>query len=232
VWLVGAGPGPPDLLTLRAARLIEKAEVVVYDDLVAEVAAELAPEAEHIYVGKRGGKKSTPQADIDRLLVELCSQGKQVVRLKGGCCSVFSRVHSELQALCDAGCEVQMVPGISSSLAGPLFAGISLTDKELSRHFMVTSAHDPDILDWTAFAKIDTLVFLMAGRQLAVIVQRLRLESQRSADTPVLIIKSAGTAEERVWEGTLASIVELTQDEALSPCIFVVGNVVKVRHRG
>mmetsp|Transcript_3709 Transcript_3709/g.6327 ORF Transcript_3709/g.6327 Transcript_3709/m.6327 type:complete len:127 (-) Transcript_3709:1539-1919(-) len=122
-----------------------------------------------------------------------------------------------------------MVPGISSALAGPLFAGISLTDKELSRHFVVMSCHDPDILDWTAFAGIDTLVLLMGARQLSDIVQRLQAQSGRRHDTPVVIIKSAGTANEKVWEGTLSGIVEDTRNESLSPCIIVVGEVVKLR---
>mmetsp|Transcript_27352 Transcript_27352/g.52065 ORF Transcript_27352/g.52065 Transcript_27352/m.52065 type:complete len:281 (-) Transcript_27352:109-951(-) len=226
VWLVGAGPGPPDLLTVRAARLLEAAEVVVYDDLISEVAAGLAhPDAELIYVGKRGGMNSTPQQDIDSLLVRLCTEGRQVVRLKGGCCSVFSRVRSELRALKAAGCDVAMVPGISSALAGPLFAGISLTDKELSRHFLVTSCHDPGILDWTAFSGIDTLVLLMAARQLAVVVSKLCNESDRTPDTPVLIIRSAGTRQEAIFEGTLSNIISVTEGELLSPCVVVVGKV-------
>jgi len=123
-WLVGAGPGPADLLTLRAVKALEAAEVVIYDDLGAGEALAHAPAAaERLYVGKRGGRPSIKQPEIDRLIVDKCARGLRVVRLKGGCPSVFSRISSELRALAAAGCEVEIVPGISSGLAAPLLAG-------------------------------------------------------------------------------------------------------------
>ncbi|KAF5825592.1 tetrapyrrole methylase [Dunaliella salina] len=123
-FLVGAGLGPVDHLTVKAANLLKTAEVCVYDDLGAQGPLELLPPScEKVYVGKRGGKQSAKQPDIDRILVEHCSQGRTVVRLKGGCPSVFSRVSSEMAALADAGCPFELVPGVSSALAAPLVAG-------------------------------------------------------------------------------------------------------------
>lgn len=117
------------------------------------------------------------------------------------------------------------MPGISSSLSAPLFAGVPLTDKALSRHFVVTSCHEPDALDWAAFRGIDTLVFLMAAAKLPVVVDRLEQHSQRAQSTPVLVVRSAGTPEETVWEATLGSILQATAGEKLSPCVVVVGAV-------
>jgi siroheme synthase len=117
------------------------------------------------------------------------------------------------------------VPGISSSLSAPLFAGVPLTDKTLSRHFAVTSCHEPDAMDWAAFRGIDTLVLLMAGAKLPMVVDRLQHHTQRAQSTPVLVVRSAGTPEETVWDATLGSVLQVTAGEKLSPCVVVVGAV-------
>ncbi|GAB4820885.1 hypothetical protein N2152v2_007931 [Parachlorella kessleri] len=171
---------------VRAVELLKAADVIVYDDLGAQgaVACYAAPAAETIYVGKRGQRESIKQGSIDEILVQQAAQGKRVVRLKGGCPSVFARLHSELEALTRAGIPVEVVPGVSSALAAPLAAGFPLTHPELSRGFVVASAHDPDILDWRCLAVVDTLVLLMAGSTLAAVMQRLR-ENGKPESTPM-----------------------------------------------
>ncbi|KAI8477453.1 MAG: tetrapyrrole methylase [Monoraphidium minutum] len=225
-WLVGAGPGPADLLTLRAARALEAADVVVYDDLGAQGALGLAPAgAERLYVGKRGGRPSIKQPEIDSLLVDKTRQGLRVVRLKGGCPSVFSRAGSELRALAAAGCDHEIVPGVSSALAAPLLAGFPLTDTALSKSFAVTTGHDAAATDWGRLARgADTLVVLMGGDGLPLIAERLQAAGRPGA-TPVAIIKAAGTPEQRVWRTRLDAAAADTADEELSPCIIVVGDV-------
>ncbi|GFR42924.1 hypothetical protein Agub_g3925, partial [Astrephomene gubernaculifera] len=149
-WLVGAGPGPADYLTLKAVRLLESADVIIYDDLGSQDALSFArPGAQLLYVGKRGGREgSAAQYQIDALLVEQCGRGHQVVRLKGGCPSVFSRVASEIAALSQAGIEFELVPGVSSALAAPLMAGFPLTHVTHAPSFTVVSAHAPASTDW------------------------------------------------------------------------------------
>lgn len=229
VYIVGAGPGGPDYLTLRAYRLLTQAEVLVHDALVdADLLGFLPTHCEQIDVGKRGGSPSPSQEDIDRLLVQRCQAGKQVVRLKSGDPFIFGRTISEIQALKEAGCAFEVVPGLSSALAAPLLAGIPLTDAVWSHGFMVITAHDIDLHDWRSLAPIQTLVILMGGRNLPELVHRLRTCGKR-AETPVAIIRWAGQAQQQVWEGTLLNIVHLTRGEPLSPCVIVIGEVVGLR---
>ncbi|HEY9764433.1 MAG TPA: uroporphyrinogen-III C-methyltransferase [Trichocoleus sp.] len=229
VYLVGAGPGSLDYLTVRGYRLLTEAQVLVYDALVdAEVLAVLPPNCEHIDVGKRGGRPSPEQAEIDQLLVRLCQQGQQVVRLKSGDPFIFGRTTSEIQALKSAGCDFEVVPGVSSALAAPLLAGIPLTDPVWSHGFSVVTAHDLELLDWQALAQMQTLVLLMGGRNLSGIVARLRSHGKRP-ETSVAIIRWAGHPQQQVWVGTLLSIEQLTKGESLSPCVIVVGEVVGLR---
>jgi uroporphyrin-III C-methyltransferase len=231
VCLVGAGPGGVDALTMGAARALANADVVVYDDLGGSSEDVLAlatkANAEFVSVGKRGGSaKSWTQSDICELLVELARSGKRVARLKGGCPSVFARVSDEIAALRKHGVHTTMIPGISSALSAPLSVGIPLTDRELGRHFSVTSAHDPNSIDFAAFAGIDTCVFLMVGRTLPIVVESLTREGNKSPTTPCCVIRNGMQPDERSWFGSLRDIVEKTSGESLSPCILVVGNVV------
>jgi uroporphyrin-III C-methyltransferase len=164
VYLVGAGLGEVAYLTVRAQQLLTQAEVLVYDALVdAQLLQLLSSECLKLNVGKRGGKPSTPQAEINQLLIEQCQQGKQVVRLKSGDPFIFGRSSSEIQALIAAGCPFEVVPGISSALAAPLLAGIPLTDPVMSRGFAVVTAHEPEALDWETLARMETLAILMGG---------------------------------------------------------------------
>jgi uroporphyrinogen III methyltransferase / synthase len=229
VYLVGAGLGSVDYLTGKAQRLLSQAEVVIYDALIDSQLLQLvSDDCLKIDVGKRGGLPSTSQAQIDRLLVYYCLQGKQVVRLKSGDPLIFGRANSEIEALQAAGCDFALIPGISSALGAPLLAGIPLTDKDLSRCFVTLTAHEPDLLNWEALAKIDTLVILMGARSLPEIIRRLQ-ENGRSPDEPIAIIREGGRPQQQVWTGTLTDIVEQTANISLSPAVIVIGEVVKLR---
>lgn len=226
VYLVGAGPGDVDYLTVKAYRLLAKAEVLIYDALVDEELLKLVPDdCLNIHVGKRGGLPSTPQSEINDLLVKYCQQGKLVIRLKSGDPLIFGRCILEIQALTNANCDFEVIPGISSALAAPLFAGIPLTDAVMSRCFAVLSAHQPDILDWEALSRLDTLVLLMGGQHLCEIVDRL-IRYGKNQSTPVAIIRKAGTVKQQIWIGTLSTIVEQVKTVRLSPAIIVIGKVV------
>ena len=221
---------------------------MVYDDLASEDLLALAPsQAERVFVGKRGGEPSVPQATIDAKLVELARAGRRVVRLKGGCPSVFSRVSSEARALAAAGVAYKLLPGVSSALAAPLLAGFPLTDAVLGRSFAVATAHDLGALDFRALAAMDTAVFLMGGRVLGAIAEKL-MAAGRADSTPVAVVRWAGTPQQRVWEGSLSRIAHDTAGEELSPgafacialrmcvqclsrcaAVIVVGEVVRLR---
>lgn len=229
VYLVGSGPGDAAYLTLQAQEVLAQAEVLIYDALVDGDLIDWVPDTcLKLDVGKRGGKPSTPQSEINRLLVKHCQQGQQVVRLKNGDPFIFGRAQSEIGALKQANCDFEIIPGLSSALVAPLMAGIPLTDPQLSRSFTVVTAHDPDALNWVSLAKLDTLIFLMGGRTLPEIVRRLRGHG-RSPVTPVAIIRYAGRREQQIWDGTLNTILDQTAGEPLSPCVIVVGEVVKLR---
>jgi uroporphyrin-III C-methyltransferase len=228
-YLVGAGPGNIEYLTVRAQQLLAQAEVLIYDALVDEQLLTLVPpNCIQFDVGKRGGRPSPSQTEINQLMVEQCRQGKQVVRLKSGDPFIFGRATSEILALQEANCQFEVVPGISSALAAPLLAGIPLTDTVLSRCFAVVSAHEPDELDWEALARLETLVILMGGRHLAKIVQQLQRHG-RSSSTPIAVIRACGRPEQEVWVGTLNDIVAQTTGVSLSPAVFAIGEVVGLR---
>ncbi len=229
VYLVGAGPGDCDLMTVRSQKLLSQAEVLIYDALVDIPQLELIPvTCLKIEVGKRGGKPSTQQQEINRLLVEHCHNGKQVVRLKSGDPFIFGRSSSEIQALIAADCDFEVIPGISSAFAAPLLAGIPLTDPVMSRCFAVMSAHEPDALEWEALVKIETLVILMGGRNLGEIVWQLQKHGL-SSQTPIAIIRDCGRPEQQIWLGTLSDIVHKTTGQSLSPCVIIIGEVVRLR---
>ncbi|CAG9466989.1 unnamed protein product [Pedinophyceae sp. YPF-701] len=218
---------------MQAAKLLSKADVIIYDDLGGSTVLDLAKRgARLVDVGKRGGNaRSWKQEEINRLLVDSCEPGACVVRLKGGCPSVFSRASSELRALAAHDIPFDITPGVSSALAAPLLAGVPLTDRDVGRAFAVASAHSPAALNWAALAGIDTVVLLMAGRKLAEAADAL-LGQGRPRDDPVLVVRSAGVegAERGEWRSTLGAVaadlaVEIASG-ALSPCVVVVGRVV------
>ncbi|NET39588.1 MAG: uroporphyrinogen-III C-methyltransferase [Cyanothece sp. SIO1E1] len=229
VYIVGAGPGDLAYLTIRGQQLLAEAEVLIHDALINPALLQQIPAScLRLDVGKRGGQPSTPQAEINHLLVEHYQQGQQVVRLKGGDPFIFGRCSAEIQALQAAGCEFEVVPGISSALGAPLLAGIPLTDPVLSRCFAVFTAHELDALNWQALAQIETLVILMGGRALPAIVDQL-IHQGKWSQTPIAVIRWASQPQQQVWTGTLENIVHLTKGEKLSPSVLIVGEVVRLR---
>lgn len=229
VYIVGAGPGDVAYLTIRAQQILTQAEVLIYDALVDRRLLDLVPASCILVdVGKRGGQASMPQSEIDRLLVMYAQTGKQTIRLKSGDPFIFGRVTAELNALIAANCEFEVVPGLSTALAAPLLVGIPLTDPVLSRGFAVITAHLPDDLDWDALARMPTLVILMGTRTLGVIIAQL-LKHDRAANTPIAIVKWAGTPQQQVWVSELGSILAETANVELSPSVIVIGQVVRLR---
>ncbi|ACB51467.1 bifunctional uroporphyrin-III C-methyltransferase/uroporphyrinogen-III synthase [Crocosphaera subtropica ATCC 51142] len=230
VYLVGSGIGNINYLTLRGYHLLSQAQVLIYDALVDQKLLNLVPEScLKIDVGKRAGQPSPQQSQINSLLLNYCLQGKQVVRLKSGDPLIFGRVNEEIKALEEANCTYELVPGISSALAAPLLTGIPLTDKEVGRCFTVLTGHQPNLLNWEALAKIDTLVILMGTRNLDKIVENL-IRNGRSPDEPIAIIRNSGSEQEKVWIGTLKTIIEQVSGFFLSPAIIIIGNVVNLRY--
>ncbi|HYW21948.1 MAG TPA: uroporphyrinogen-III C-methyltransferase [Nodularia sp. (in: cyanobacteria)] len=228
VYLVGAGPGDVAYLTVKAYNLLGKAQVLIYDALVDQQLLDcVSPDCLRLDVGKRGGQPSTSQGEINQLLVQHSLQGKQVVRLKSGDPFIFGRCTAEIQALQASGCEFEVVPGISSALAAPLMAGIPLTDPVLSRCFAVLTAHEPDVLDWDALSRLDTLVILMGGRHLSEIIHQL-VRHGRSPSTAIAIIRWAGTPQQQIWTAELDNILEQTSGVSLSPVVIVIGEVVRL----
>ncbi len=231
VYLVGAGPGNPAYLTIRGKQLLTAAEILIYDALIDPQLLDLvSPNCLKIDVGKRGGKSSTPQDSINRLLVAYCLQGKQVVRLKSGDPLIFGRATPEIEALTTAGCLYELVPGISSALAAPLFAGIPLTDKDFSSCFAVISGHQPEQLNWDALSRIDTLVILMGGRSLPEIIRSL-IANGRSPTEPIAIIRNCSRTEQEIFRGTLTDIVDKTEGITFSPAVIVIGRVAQYGDR-
>ncbi|MTJ11107.1 uroporphyrinogen-III C-methyltransferase [Anabaena sp. UHCC 0187] len=229
VYLVGAGPGDVEYLTVKAYRLLGTAQVLVYDALVDSQLLDCVPaDCLKIDVGKRGGKPSTSQTEINHLLVKYCLEGQQVIRLKSGDPFIFGRCLLEIEALKKAGCEFEIIPGISSALAAPLLAGIPLTDNVLSRCFAVCTAHEPETLNWEALASLETLVILMGGKNLSEIIHQL-IKYRKSYSTPIAIIRWAGTPNQQIWTGELGNILQQTAGLSLSPAVIVIGEVVRLR---
>jgi uroporphyrinogen III methyltransferase/synthase len=229
VYIVGAGPGDLAYLTIRAQQILTQAEVLIYDALVDRSLLNLVPaNCLVVDVGKRGGKPSMPQSEIDLLLVEYAQTANTIVRLKSGDPFIFGRVTAELDALIAANCEYEVVPGLSTALVAPLLAGIPLTDPVLSRGFAVITAHFPDDLDWDAVARMQTIVILMGTRTLSEIVAQL-LKHDRSPTTPIAIIRWAGTPQQQVWVSDLEGVISTTANVELSPSVIIVGQVVRLR---
>ena len=230
VYLVGAGCGSADLITLRGLECLKKCDAVVYDDLIDPALLNFIPDhAQRIYMGKRSGKHSAPQTEISAKLVELASQGKIVVRLKGGDPFVFGRGGEELLALKQAGIPFDTVPGISSSVAIPAGAGIPVTHRGLSRSFHVITGHTADTedslpADLPHLAKCGgTLIFLMGLSRLSTIAAKL-VEFGRSPDTPAAVISGGNSPNPATVRGTLADISQKAYS-VLPPAVIVVGDV-------
>jgi uroporphyrin-III C-methyltransferase len=237
VYLVGSGPGDPELLTIKAKRLIENSEVILYDQLPGKDIIKMLPDsAERIDVGKYAGYHKLSQWQINELLVKRAKEGKIVIRLKGGDPYLFGRGGEEAQALAEEGIEVEIVPGVTSAIAVPAYAGIPVTHRDYaSMVTFITGHEDPTkgetALDWELLAKFEgTLVILMGISMLANNVKEL-LRHGKSIDTPVAVIEKGTRPDQRVTVGTLADIVGLCkQRKVRAPAITVIGDVVKLHN--
>jgi uroporphyrin-III C-methyltransferase len=226
VYLIGAGPGDPELLTLKAARLLADAEVVLHDALVsAGVLAKIAPTAEIIDVGKRAGHKLLTQEEINALLVSYGRTCGTVVRLKGGDPSIFGRAGEEIEALRAAGIEYEIVPGISAALGAAAAAGISLTDRRVASQVLLATFSrgiDGSAMDWGCVTSTTTLVLYMPGADYAEVSERL-LGGGLPADLPCVIVSQATGSQQQVrW----SSVARLASEEKLpAPALLIVGRV-------
>jgi uroporphyrinogen III methyltransferase/synthase len=236
VYLVGAGPGDPGLLTARAVELIAAADVIIHDRLIPAAALEEArPDAELLYAGKEGGGPSASQDDIERLLLERGASGATVVRLKGGDPFVFGRGGEEAEALRRAGIPFEVVPGITAGVAAPAYAGIPVTHRDAaSAVAFVTGHEDPgkpeSALDWAALAAFPgTLVLYMGVRRLRAIAEQLVAAGRRESE-PAAVVQNGTLADQRVVTGTLATIAAEAQDAGIrAPAIAVFGPVAALR---
>ncbi len=232
VYLVGAGPGDPELLTLRGLRCLRQADVVVYDRLVdARLLDEAPAAARRVFAGKGPGRQALRQEEINALLVRQARAGRVVVRLKGGDPFVFGRGGEEALACAAAGVAWEAVPGVSSAASVPGLAGIPLTHRGVAAGFAVVTGHSAgeDDLDWGALARVDTLVVLMGAARLGEIAALLRAHG-KPPETPVAVVENGTHPDERVLTGTLADVAEIAAAAGLaSPAVIVVGEVVRLR---
>ena len=236
VFLIGAGPGDPGLITVKGRDCIARADVVVYDYLASPaLLAHAQPTAELIYVGKKGGDHTLPQEGINALIAEKARQGRIVARLKGGDPFIFGRGGEEAEVLIDAGIPFEVVPGVTAAIGASAYAGIPLTHRDYTSDVAFVTGHeDPtkaaSSIDWKALAAgIGTLVFFMGVKNLPTIAERL-VEGGRAPDTPVAVIRWGTTPRQKTVTGTLTTIVEETRRAGIkAPAIIIVGGVVKLR---
>jgi len=235
VSLVGAGPGDPGLMTVRGLQLLREAQVVVYDQLVNPLLLEeVSPQAQRIFVGKRAGRHSIAQNEINEVLINYALQGYRVVRLKGGDPFVFGRGGEEAESLADAGIPFEVVPGVSSAVAVPAHAGIPLTHRKFASSFAVVAGHEAiksqSKVDWAKLATaVDTLVILMGLHNLRVIVEKL-IAHGRAPETPIAVIHRGTMEGQQAVAGTLTNIVERSAG-LKAPALIVVGEVVRLKDK-
>jgi uroporphyrin-III C-methyltransferase len=240
VWLVGAGPGDPELLTLKAARILAGADVVVHDRLVSASILDLAPNARRIYVGKRKSKHSVPQDGINDLITALALDGLKVVRLKGGDPFVFGRGGEEMLACRDAGVPCDVIPGVSAALAASASAGAPLTHRGLSQAVTFVTGHaapkgtegwaDP-ALDWITLARPNHTVVVYMGLSTAPVIAQRLTAAGRAPQTPALIVENASRADERRVLTTLAGLPEAARGLD-GPVILIIGEVAALADVG
>ena len=238
VYLVGAGPGDPGLITIKGIERLKKADVIVYDHLLDTALLEVAPpDAEKIYAGKVAGKHAKSQSEINRILVDKAKEGKTVIRLKGGDPFVFGRGGEEAKILSENSILFEIIPGITSSVAVPAYAGIPVTHRGLASSFAVITGHEDSTkesssINWEKLAGgVDTLVFLMGVRNLSLIVEKL-VKYGRNENTPVAVIKNGTRPQQETVSGNLGNIIEkVSQKGITAPAVIIVGEVVSLREK-
>lgn len=229
VSIIGAGPGDPELITVKGLACLRQAGVVLHDRLIApQLLNEVHPSAEVIDVGKTPTKHRFQQEEINALLIEKARQGKNVARLKGGDPFVFGRGGEECQALAQAGIAYEVIPGVSSAVAVPAYAGIPVTQRGVTTSFTVVAGHTCGAdIDWASLPRTGTLVFLMGVAHLSEITAQL-IEGGRGAQTPAAVIEQGATLNQIVVVGELENIAEKARD-VQPPAILIVGEVVRLR---
>ncbi|NRR32731.1 uroporphyrinogen-III C-methyltransferase [Oxalobacteraceae bacterium] len=228
VYLIGAGPGAQDLITLRGARLLAQADVVLHDALVTDEMLELCPQAEKILVGKRCGQLSTAQQFINKQLVDNARKFPLVVRLKGGDPMLFGRADEELRALEEAGIDVEVVPGITTALAAAATSKQPLTKRGVARSVaFFTSSTAPEHTEHAAIPDTDTLVQYMGGREAAATAERMLAQGRR-ADTPVLVIENVSRPDQRILRLTIATLAQ-GLGSTHGPVLVMLGEAMKRR---
>ena len=228
VYLVGSGPGDAELLTLKAQRVLESADIVLYDHLASPCALDLAPQAEKIYVGKRRDDHSFPQAEIGAMLVDYWRAGRRVVRLKGGDPFIFGRGGEECEAMAAAGVPFEVVPGVSAALGAAAYAGIPLTHRDYASHVAFVTGHHPESMDWSKLARIDTLVIFMGAFHFSEVAAGL-IAAGREATTPAAAVTWATRPQQRTVVATLGTLDAAMREAALaSPAMIYVGEVARL----
>ncbi|MEB8388294.1 uroporphyrinogen-III C-methyltransferase [Rhodobacteraceae bacterium KMM 6894] len=235
VWLCGAGPGDPGLLTLHALNALRQADVVVYDALVQEAILDWAPQAEKVYAGKRGGKPSAAQQDISLQLVAMARAGKRVLRLKGGDPFVFGRGGEEAQTLVQHGVPVRIVPGITAGIGGLAYAGIPATHRDVNQSVTFITGHDhtgntPTSLNWSALAQGSQVLVIYMGMKHAAQISQSLIDGGRDPAEPCAVVCAATTPDQTVLETTLSAMpADIIKAGLNPPALLVVGRVVEMR---
>ncbi|EGQ9301488.1 uroporphyrinogen-III C-methyltransferase [Vibrio vulnificus] len=234
VALVGAGPGDPELLTLKALNYLQQAEVVLYDYLVSdEIMALVANDAILVCVGKRAGHHSVPQEKTNQLLVDFAKQGYKVVRIKGGDPFVFGRGGEELEVLADAGITFQVVPGITAAAGATAYAGIPLTHRDYAQSAMFITGHlkaESDQLDWSTLARGQQTLVIYMGLMKSNYIQEQLIKHGRRAQTPIAIIECGTQLSQKVFKGQLSELSDLAK-KAEAPALIVIGEVVQLSQK-
>jgi len=232
VYLVGAGPGEPELITLKGRRVLETADAVLYDNLVSRTLLDYAPaNAERVYVGKKKSHHTYSQDEISQMLVERAQRGKTVVRLKGGDPFIFGRGGEEVEALVEAGVDFEVVPGVTTPVGIAAYCGVPLTHREHTSVVTFVTGHDVEQIDWDKVGAAETLVLFMGLTRFREIAERL-IASGKKPETPALVVRWASRPDQKTLTGTLADLADKIEAAGLKPpATFIVGEVVRLHER-